>query len=239
MPNKAANWRAKLATELGYEPNIVSRTEGSITAKLGPNRYRSLFMSGKARLHRPDGTEVDTDLVTDTNPEYLRALLQDMGIKIGPQGKQVITPRPDHPAETVVIERPMWFRGPGQPKWRDVPFDSWSVDEDSVVTFSAPDYDLRVRITTQGGIRTKWAAKNIDGVFATRWPYTLTGLHWEGRSLVSDADSTVVVSLLTPGCSYPDSVMSPPTIVSGTIEYPAPQGPWEMLREEEWPVFYG
>ena len=172
MPNRAARWRERVEAEAGGACPVVERHRHGLTFAL-PNGQRRLVRS-IGPMHTLTGEEIDTDL--DDDGTFFRGRRLDYGIRFDRGVGRVLTPRPDHPAETVTFARPQ-RRVANQ--WRNVTPTGFQRRGHQLifqtaggqVTLSLLPTTVATEVTLNG------AAANVPW----RWPITLNGLTWLQR----------------------------------------------------------
>lgn len=192
MPNRAALWRAKVATETGRERPVVQRARHGLTVDLGGGKRRLLQSVGP--VHTRDGREIDTDLDTDKGGWLARGRSLDFDVRVGAAGKRQLLPRPDRPNEWVEIGRPEWFTG----RWQNVPFRGGARRGHTYI-LTGSGYTVAL-IVTPTGMRAEWTVEDPALVRPFRWPLTLSGLTYRtgSNTLTSDEDGQTVLYLGRP-----------------------------------------
>ncbi len=180
MPNRAAFWRAKVEAEAGAACPVVGRDRRGLTFRLPNGRFRLIRSIGE--MHTLDGREIDTDLEPGQGAFHsqTKAGRLDFAARFRPSGGRLLTPRADHPSETVELgacERwtgRVWVPMPPVPPVRSG--HQLSFDHSPLA---------RIRISVKASfVACEIIVGNVKQNSGWRWPVTLTGLTWERRQVV-------------------------------------------------------
>jgi hypothetical protein len=236
VPNKVGLWRARVMQDNGgREWPVALRTRHGVLFDDPVVRGRHRLITSIGEAHTRDGREIDTDLSDDG--VFFRGRELDYGVRFDRGAGRVITPRPDHPLETLTVSRPQRFV---LNKWRNVVPTGFDHREHQVifqtiggqVTLSV----LQTRVATE--VQLNSAAANVPW----RWPLSLAGLAWqgselEGFSLRSLSDGQTVV-WLGPS-TWRDSTPGMPKSGLVTVAYDGTNltyQPAQVPADVVWPV---
>ncbi len=171
MPNRAAYWRQKVEAE----------NPGAVVARRHRNGLDWMLPNGQGRLvrsigpmHTLTGEEIDTDLEPGQGQYHsqTKAGCLDFGARFRAGGHRVLTPRADHPLETVELGACSYWNGhvwvplPPVPPVRaghQLSFDHGSLG--------------RIRYSVKASfVATEITVGNEAQNCGWRWPVTLAGL---------------------------------------------------------------
>ncbi len=237
MPNRAAEWRAKVEADCPGAVLVGRYRNGFDWMLPGPNwgsEFRLWRSIGEVLTlptpEYPGGQEIDTDL--DDDGTFFRGRVLDYGLRFDRQAGRVMIPRPPVPSETMTQGRPQRFFAN---QWRTVTPTGFQRIGHQVI-FQTVGGEVRVSVKPTGLVTEvvlNGAAANVPW----RWPLTLVGLTWvdgaDGVTLVSQSDSQTVLYM---GRSFWQDSSTPPkqgpvtvTFAGGYLTYAAPVLPANVV----------
>ncbi len=205
MPNRAAYWRAKAAADNGgVEPRVEERHRNGLMFDLGQGRHRLIRSIGP--MHTLTGEEIDTDLEPGQGQYHsqTKAGCLDFGARFRAGGHRVLTPRADHPLETVELGACSYWNGH---VWVPMP-PAPPVRAGHQLSFDHGPLG-RVRYSVKASfVATEIIVGNASQNCGWRWLVTLTGLTWlqeVGSARLVDAAGVTAMFVSAP--NWTDSAM--------------------------------